>query len=185
VALPPVGWYDYWTGAKVLSASQSQDSSKPGIRPTEVHIHRTLETLPVYVRAGSIIPRQLLVQSTGEKPQGPLTLRVYPPENGGQACAGSVYLDDGQTFAYKNGAFLRESFSGASTANGLTVKVFPREGSFSPWWSALAIEIYGAEKAPLASSAGAPVKATYDSAHQRVITVISDDGKGAEIQLAF
>ena len=36
----------------------------------EVRIHRTLDTLPVFVRAGAIVPEQPLVQSTDEKPEG-------------------------------------------------------------------------------------------------------------------
>ena len=63
--------------------------------------------------------------------------------------------------------------------------VLPREGSFPPWWNQLAIEVYGAEKAASASSAGAAVAATYDAAHHSVAATISDDGKGVELRLAF
>jgi len=48
-------------------------------------------------------PEQPLVQSTDEKPQGPLTLRVYPSALPGKDCGGSLYLDDGTSYAFKKG----------------------------------------------------------------------------------
>jgi len=46
--------------------------------PNPVLVHPALDTLPVYVREGSILPMQPLTQSTNETPKGPLLLRVYP-----------------------------------------------------------------------------------------------------------
>jgi alpha-glucosidase len=57
-------WYDYWTGKQ--------------LQPGTIKVKPALDTLHVYVRGGAIIPRQPLVQTTAEKPQGPLDLRVYP-----------------------------------------------------------------------------------------------------------
>ncbi len=75
--------------------------------PAPPKIHPALDTLPVYVRGGSILPMQPLIQSTDETPNGPLELRVYP----GQPCAGSLYLDDGHTLGYQHGEFLRQTFT--------------------------------------------------------------------------
>ena len=79
VALPPTGWYDYWTGSRVSGSSGRKAIDNELVSQSEVHIRRTLDTLPVFARAGAIVPQQPLIQSTDEKPQGPLTLRVYPP----------------------------------------------------------------------------------------------------------
>ena len=72
----------------------------------------TLDQLPVYVRGGSILPIAPLTQSTAEVPNGPLTLRVFPPppEQRVEACAGEVYTDDGHTFDFRNGEFARIHF---------------------------------------------------------------------------
>ena len=88
VALPPSSWYDYWTGSRIDPTSGRKGIDNAAIAQPEVHIHRTLETLPVFVRAGSIVPEQPLVQSTDEKPVGPLTLRVYPPTTTGRRLRG-------------------------------------------------------------------------------------------------
>ena len=77
IALPPTGWYDYWTGSRVSGSSGRKAIDYELVSQSEVHIRRTLDTLPVFVRAEPL-PQQPLIQSTDEKPQGPLTLRVFP-----------------------------------------------------------------------------------------------------------
>ena len=131
--LPPGVWYDYWTGEKI-----QQVATQDGSNTAEPRIQPKLDVLPVYVRGGSIIPVQPLVQSTDEKPQGPLTLRVYP----GKDCHGSVYLDDGKTLAYTRGEFLRIEFSCAVTASGVELRVGERKGNYLPWWKTLHLEVY-------------------------------------------
>ena len=101
-------------------------------------IQPTQDELPVYVRAGSIIPMQALVQSTDEIPQGPLELHVYPGSN----CKGSIYLDDGHTFKYKQGEYLRTEFTCEKTSDGVRVKIGTRQGSFAPWWKQIEVIIY-------------------------------------------
>ena len=130
VALPPSSWYDYWTGSRIDPTSGRKGIDNAAIAQPEVHIHRTLETLPVFVRAGSIVPEQPLVQSTDEKPEGPLTLRVYPPTTLGAECEGSLYLDDGVSYDFKKGDYLRVQFACRLSAQGLIVTVAPRQGHF-------------------------------------------------------
>src|SRR6202011_4108751 len=121
--LPSFGWYDFWTGkrtgsaqAQVLAAGLQPESASGPALPA-VHIHPELATLPVFVRPGAILPMAPLVQSTQQKPQGPLTLRVFPGPN----CAGSLYQDDGTSFAYQSGAFLRMTFSCTVASDGAGV----------------------------------------------------------------
>jgi len=191
VALPPVGWYDYWTGALVEGNTGRKAIDNTRVTQPEIHIHCSLDTLPVFVRAGAIVPEQPLVQSTDEKPQGPLTLRVYPPTQSGKDCGGSLYLDDGISYAFEKGDFLRVGFTCRPTAQGLTVTVDPHRGSFAPWWKLVSIEVYGASKPAAGAStavAGAqaiPVAAGYDPEHHRITALIPDDGKGLELQLAY
>jgi alpha-glucosidase len=121
IVLPGVGWYDYWTGERVATATLTETPR--------------LDRLPVYVRPGAIIPRQPLVQSTGETPKGALELNVYP----GADCSGSLYLDDGVSFAYQRGGFLRQAI-GCNTG-ALTFGA--RSGSFKPWWTGFDVVIHG------------------------------------------
>jgi alpha-glucosidase len=132
--LPTGVWYDYWTGDKIKTGTDQENAANPTL-----HIEPRLDTLPVYVREGSIIPMQPLVQSTEETPQGPLMLRVYP----GEDCHGSLYLDDGKTLAYQHGDFLRMEFSCSTAANGLSLHISEQQGTYQPWWKQIHLEIYG------------------------------------------
>jgi alpha-glucosidase len=147
VHLPPGLWYDYWTGTAVdrraplaardLEIRDAQTLLKP------ILITPKLDELPIYVRAGAIVPMQPLTQSTSETPQGPLTLRVYPPA-AGEACSGDLYQDDGLSFNFQHGKYLRLHFTCSLSADGtLTVNVPMREGSFIPWWKEIRIEAVG------------------------------------------
>lgn len=132
VELPPGEWFDYWTG----------ESHKGGMKYA---VQPALDAVPVYVRGGAIIPQQPVVQNTSEVPNGPLTLRVYPAA---KECAGSLYTDDGTTFDYTRGEFLRMSFTCTlSQAGEVTVKM-SQQGSFQPWWKQIDVQIFGADRAP-------------------------------------
>ena len=149
--LPGAGWYDFWTGKQVGAAKARvlagglQPEAAAGPSLPAVRIHPELASLPVFVRPGTILPIAPLVQSTDEKPQGPLTLRVFP----GPHCEGSLYQDDGSSFAYRSGAFLRMSFTCAASKGGaLSVHIGRHTGAFPAWWTQIAVEVNGLESKP-------------------------------------
>jgi len=152
VHLPPGVWYDYWTGAKLdrrqtltsrdLELRNPTDTGKPQLPP--LMIQPALGDLPLYVHAGAIIPMQPLVQSTDEKPAGPLTLRVYVPADSTAPCVGDLYTDDGLTFDFRHNAYLRLHLTcSLSTDGALTFNIPAREGNFNPWWTHFRIEAIG------------------------------------------
>jgi len=162
IALPGDGWYDYWTGLPVASA-----------RITETP---KLDRLPVFVRPGAILPRQPLVQSTGETPKGPLELAVYP----GSDCMGALYLDDGISFAYKRGAYLRQSVR--CDSHGLTFA--RREGVFKPWWNAIAVVIHGWDgPAPMVRFAGRAIPAKIDVTRHTLRFTLPDIADAATVTI--
>ena len=186
--VPPGGWFNYWTGERVKINGKDMRLGNDNIPDTDlqVQIHPSVDELPVFARGGSIIPLQPLVQSTDEKPQGPLTLRVYPPNKAGDACEGSLYLDDGKSYAFQKGEYLRVKFSCALTAAGVSIKVSPREGSFAPWWNQFSVEVYGDVKAGSAMTAGsAAIAASYDSERHHLTAVVADDGKGMNLTVTY
>ncbi len=155
VHLPPGVWYDYWTGARLDRREPlgSQDlelrnpTAKGEPRLAPLMVDPGLGDLPIYVRAGAIVPMQPLVQSTKDKPDGPLTLRVYAPEAGdasAAACQGDLYSDDGTTFDFRHGAYLRLHITCSVAPNGaLTVHIPARKGHYRPWWTHFRIEAIG------------------------------------------
>ena len=131
IFLPPGDWYDFWTGAK------HEHNEKIQLRPR-------LDEMPLYVRAGAILPMQTVVQNTGETPNGPLQLYVYP----GEDCSGSLYEDDGHTFAYQKGEVLRINYSCAASASSVTITGAVEKNAYKPWWNSTALTVYGASAAP-------------------------------------
>ncbi len=145
VHLPPGVWYSYWTGERFERQQQSQqldlEQRDKLTQAKPLMITPTLPDLPVYVRGGSIVPMAPLTQSTEEVPQGPLTLRVYL---GTGECGGDLYLDDGISFDYRKGVYLRQHFSCEQHADGsLTVNLSKTEGSYAPWWKEVRLEVFG------------------------------------------
>jgi alpha-glucosidase len=153
VHLPPGIWYDYWTGAKLdrrapvdfrdLEIRDPHATAGAGTAPLEpVMVKPALADLPIYVRAGSIIPMQPLVQSTDEVPDGPLTLRVYPPAPG-EDCHGDLYLDDGKTYNFRKADFFRLHMTCSVDDGALTVKLAAPEGHYKPWIKSIQLDAPG------------------------------------------
>jgi alpha-glucosidase len=160
ICLPKGRWYDYWTGLPVSGAKMT-------VKPA-------LETLPVFVRAGAILPRQPVVQSTSETPRGPLSLDIYP----GDDCRGALYLDDGISVA---GPSLRQKISCESTPSGLRIHFDKRLGTYRPWWTSIALTVHDWEGA--AAIARGP-SARLDPAARTLSLAIPDEPGPADIVIA-
>jgi alpha-glucosidase len=121
ICLPAGRWYDYWTG-----------------EPAVVTSTPALGRLPVFVRAGAILPGQALIQSTSETPQGPLSLDVYP----GDDCSGTIYADDGHSMAYTREDYLRQRVRCVQNDAGIDIDFDARSGRFQPWWHQVTVRVH-------------------------------------------
>jgi alpha-glucosidase (family GH31 glycosyl hydrolase) len=88
--LPHGQWWDYWSNQRIHGGADV-------VRAVE------LEVLPLYVKAGTILPVGPVKQYAQESTSEPLTLRVYPGADGTL----SLYQDDGISFGYLKGQFSR------------------------------------------------------------------------------
>jgi alpha-D-xyloside xylohydrolase len=105
------GWYDFWTGAfhaagQTIGAPASYDS------------------IPLFARAGSILPLGPEIQYTSEKKSDPITLFIYQGSDGDFA----LYEDDGLTYNYEKGLAARIPVHWNDAAK--TVTIGKRQGSF-------------------------------------------------------
>jgi alpha-glucosidase len=166
VVVPAGVWYDYWTGERWVAS------------PSNRRIVSGLGDLVVLARGGAIVPHQPLVQSTAEVPKGPLELRVYL----GPDCRGSLYMDDGVTFDYQKGAFLRLAASCEEGADGFRVKTEAAEGSYAPWFSSVAFVVHGLRAAPKSVEVdGKPVRdSRYDGA-KKIVTIVVPYAKSGQL----
>jgi alpha-glucosidase len=87
VYLPEGVWYDFWTGERYEGKQYFL-------------VDAPLDVCPIYIKGGSIIPTYELVQYVGEKPYGKLELLITPGE-----AVYTHFQDNGEDYAYKNGAY--------------------------------------------------------------------------------
>ena len=105
------GWVNFWSGEK-FDGGQTVNAAAP------------LEQMPLFVRAGSIVPLGPLVQFAGEKPADPLELRVYRGADG----AFTLYEDEGDNYNYERGVHATIPISWDEKSNTLTLG--KRSGKF-------------------------------------------------------
>jgi len=105
-------WYDFWTGAN-FTGGQGIDAPAP------------YDSMPVHVKAGSIIPTGPEIAYTDEKPADPIVLWVYAGADG----AFTLYEDDGLTYGYEKGAATRIPIRWNEAAQTLTIG--KRDGSYT------------------------------------------------------
>ncbi len=170
IHLPPGDWYDFWTAEK---------------HPSHEHIslHPALAEMPIYVRAGAIIPMQPVVQDTNERPDGPLQLRVYA----GDDCRGTLYEDDGISFAYKKGDFLRINYACQVSPDSLSVTSTIVKNAFQPWWNSTQLKIFGTSAEPKEILIGGQLihEWRYDSRSHCVTLTVPDALKDWTVRLSF
>ncbi len=113
VYLPKGNWIDYWTG-RVYKGHAT------------ISVKAALDKIPLFVKAGAIIPMGPVMQYVEQKPVNPLTLDIYP----WKTSSFTLYEDDGITYAYENGAFARTTFVCSQQPNHLVVEIGPSRGHF-------------------------------------------------------
>ncbi len=89
-------WYDYWTKQKHAGGQY-------------VTVAAPLDTLPLFVRAGAILPMTEPIESMQQKVIDKIILDVYP----GRKTSGSLYEDDGESFEYEVGSYSLTNFTWA------------------------------------------------------------------------
>jgi alpha-glucosidase len=129
VQLPPGTWFGLHDGNKYTDKVTFDPA------PSDV---------PVFVRAGAIVPMQAIVQHTGETPQGPLSVHVWWPD-AGDDCSGALYDDDGHSMAYRKGAYLRIRFACEVRDGGMTVRATSEHAQFAPWWTSVEVVVHRAD----------------------------------------
>jgi alpha-D-xyloside xylohydrolase len=109
--LPQATWYDFWTGT-TIQGGHTMDAPAP------------IDRIPLYVRAGSIVPLGPDVEYAAEKTADPLELRVYRGANG----SFTLYEDENDNYNYEKGAHATITFSWNDADHTLTIG--DRTGTF-------------------------------------------------------
>jgi len=97
--------------------------------PIAVERNFSIDQIPVYVKAGAIVPQQPPMLYTGQKPVDPLIVNVWPLKPG-TSSGYSVYEDSGVAEEYQRGVFTRTPIKAAQTGDTLNVEIGPVQGTF-------------------------------------------------------
>jgi alpha-glucosidase/alpha-D-xyloside xylohydrolase len=129
VYLPRGSWFDFWTEHRI-------DGGREIDRAVD------LATLPLYVRAGAIVPLGPVKQYTEEPSDEPMTIVVYPGADG----ESSWYEDDGKSFNYRRGESMRVMMSWRDADRRLSLRLAPGSRMMHPVSRRIEIRVAGSTK---------------------------------------
>lgn len=115
VYLPKGTWFNYWTGEQYEGKSYH-------------HVVAPLDTLPLFVKAGSIIPMQPEMIYSGQKAVDVITLDIFPHGDSQY----DLYEDDNLSAAYQTGKYAITKISSSLDAAGLILKIAKPAGEYKP-----------------------------------------------------
>ena len=169
VYLPAGMWYDFWTDELLVG-------------PVHVEAHAPLERLPLYVRAGSVVPMGPVMQYVGERSVDSLALHVYPGDGRGGGTGGVtpplLYQDDGRTWAFRDGDNEITRFT-LSTEKSPPSRLDLRrqtEGGYESECRGFEVVIHGVSELPRAAAVdGQPVEGC----------VVDDGGRAVRLRVGL
>ncbi|CAM3794563.1 glycoside hydrolase family 31 protein [Mucilaginibacter galii] len=157
VYLPKGNWYNYWENTLVEGGK-------------EVEVATPLETIPLFVKAGSVIPEYPVMQYVGEKEIEEVKLNVYYSD----APANSFFFEDyGETFAYEQDIYSEKKFVVSGKHTSMTI-LQSMEGLYTPRYENYHFHI-----------AGLPFKAAKIIADGKEITEFAFNEEEKVLQFKF
>jgi alpha-glucosidase/alpha-D-xyloside xylohydrolase len=142
IYLPRGAWYDFWTHERVEGGREIN-------RPVD------LETMPLYVREGSILPLGPVKQFTGEIVEEPLSVSIYP----GTDASFLLYEDDGSSFNYRKGEWMGMLMAWDDARRILSLNLAPGSRLLPPESRAIAIKVAGTTRS--LTFEGKPVQVSF------------------------
>jgi alpha-glucosidase (family GH31 glycosyl hydrolase) len=133
-------WFDFWTEEKV-------DGGREIDRAVD------LATMPLYVRAGAIVPMGPVKQYTSEPVDGPLTVTVYPGADG----SFEMFEDDGKSFEYRRGGWMGISFKWTDRDRRLAMSLMPGSRMRAPLVRDVVVRVAGQPATQSVKFSGRPV----------------------------
>jgi alpha-glucosidase (family GH31 glycosyl hydrolase) len=129
VYLPRGYWYDFWTNDGVEGAR-------------EINKAVDLETIPLFVAAGTILPFAPVKQYTAQDTDQPLSILIYPGADGSFL----LYEDDGRSFDYRRGQWMGTRLSWNDAGRALTLSLEPGSRMLGPLQRTISVKLLNSEK---------------------------------------
>jgi len=138
--LPRGTWFDFWTEERAAGGREID-------RPVD------LATLPLHVRAGTILPLGPIKQFVDDPVEGPLSIVVYPGADGTFA----LYEDDGKTFDHRRGEWMGIAMAWADPTRRLTLRLAPGSKMLPPVRRNINVRVAGEKSTRQVVFEGRPV----------------------------
>ncbi|MFK2877872.1 TIM-barrel domain-containing protein [Rhodanobacter hydrolyticus] len=130
IYLPAGTWTDWFSG-KTYQGGQTITVA------TEA---KTWDDIPLFVREGAIIPTQPVMDWTGEHAVATVNVDVFPAA---QATHFDYYDDDGETYAYADGAYFKQRLAAQRMGDTVSFSTAAAEGSYRPALHAYLVRVHG------------------------------------------
>jgi len=178
VYLPKGEWIDYWSGKK-YEGNQYFSTLTP------------LDSLPIFVKAGSILPMQEKTRYVGEKKAEKIILDIFPGANN----SFELYEDDGRSLGYKDGNYALTKIS-LTSKEAIDISISKPEGKFQPAIHQFVIKLHADKKPTTVFENGTSLKASnsnddvnspswFFSDTEKVLYVKTSKGKSSSIEIKF
>ncbi|HTR82537.1 MAG TPA: glycoside hydrolase family 31 protein [Bacteroidota bacterium] len=129
--LPAGNWYDFWTREKIAGGKWIEAAAP-------------IDRIPIFVRAGSVIPMQQVVQYSDQAPADPLTFEIFPSDTAHGLC----YEDDGISFDYRKGMYRSVDVDVKIEGNVISLERSKAKGTFTPAARSVVFAINGVTRRP-------------------------------------
>jgi alpha-glucosidase (family GH31 glycosyl hydrolase) len=139
--LPRGAWFDFWTEERINGGR-------------EIERAVDLETMPLHVRAGSILPLAPVKQYVDQTVDGPMTLVVYPGADG----AVVLYEDDGRSFDYRKGEAMKLELAWRDRERRLSIRLASGSRMRPPSPRRLVVRLAGSQTLSNVRFEGSPVE---------------------------
>jgi len=139
--LPRGAWFDFWTEERINGGR-------------EIERAVDLETMPLHVRAGSILPLSPVKQYVDQTVDGPMTLIVYPGADG----AAVLYEDDGRSFDYRKGEAMKLDLAWRDRERRLSIRLASGSRMRPPSPRRLVVRLAGSQTLSNVRFEGSPVE---------------------------
>jgi alpha-glucosidase/alpha-D-xyloside xylohydrolase len=139
--LPRGTWFDFWTEERIEGGR-------------EIDRKVDLATMPLHVRAGAVLPLGPIKEYVEQEVDEPLTLIVFPGADG----ATTVYEDDGRSFDYRRGEWMRLDIAWRDADRRLTVRLAPGARMLPPARRPIDVRLAGTRDTKRMVFEGRPVE---------------------------
>jgi alpha-glucosidase (family GH31 glycosyl hydrolase) len=130
IYLPPGQWFDYFRG-------QRYEGSQSIVYPVN---SQTWSDIPLFIRAGAILPTQGVQQYVGEHPVTRVFVDVFPTST---ETSFDYYDDDGLTYAYEKGAFYQQRLTSCDNGRDVRFGLATPTGTYKPPLREYEVKLHG------------------------------------------